>query len=432
MDCDLIDQDNEQVPNQLIIGSMDSNHPTLGELTKKIGNYEKLGSFHVVSYYQRNSASKADLSKLELYEEKEGLKISSSIALPFTVRHTSSVMKDNLIFTTIVTNEGLGSSLRLAFAKDGKYYKKTVSIDDYSLITKAHVFLSDKTPQSEEQINLIVITYSEVDQVLGSFKFEVLFNPRDFSLVIDEVNDSSNPIIKIKEYDYVTKDSVGVINFYVVTNEEIPKVGRITFTKSTGEFTNDYPLKRVNFEADASKEQLIYSVGCSKISLESENGIDRCAFSTFGAVVYYVEMENTDEGVKTNLNQQPAIKKVNVKKMLRLRRNFFSFGKNVFVLGDFVVMESEKVTNQSQVALVWDVDDYEDSFTGDVAINQIINLTMDGSSQNIFNPVIINALVISDEKAGSYEFDLIVLNQSRDNSQPKLSVGQKRLSKYIL
>jgi hypothetical protein len=398
----------------------------------------------VVSYYQDNSASTTEFGFLETYEEdpkKETFNRKSQLYLANTIRHTSSLQQDNFIFTSIVTNEGVGSSLKLTLAYKGTLSTKALNIDDYNFLTKAHVFIDDKTPNSNDDTDtsfrLIIIAYSDIDQYLTAYKVKVIVKQNSevvpiensWFVDVDELTQSTNPVYKIKEYDFVSKKATGIINFYVITTGNSPQVGRMTYSKTTGDFTNDSPLKTITFSDNDKNDSQVYGVGCSKIDLDAEEGLDRCAFSTFGAVVYYAEMNNkdedpikpssssssidptsssSDEPIPTSssmadfdfdprvahapLKQQPQ-PKVTMSRVLRLRRINKNFGKKVFIVANFVVLETERLTTQSQVALIWDVDDYKDGLTGDLGTMQVISLTQNSSVESVFDSVIISATI---------------------------------------
>jgi hypothetical protein len=91
----------------------------------------------------------------------------------------------------------------------------------------------------------------------------------------------------------------------------------------------------------------------------------------------------------------------------------------VFLIGSFVVLETERITNQSQTALIWDVSDYKDGVTGDLGTNQYINLTIDDAKadpQSVFDSVIISIIPVYEKVSNIPEFDIVVLNQANKQS----------------
>lgn len=96
-------------------------------------------------------------------------------------------------------------------------------------------------------------------------------------------------------------------------------------------------------------------------------------------------------------------------RVLRLRRINKNFGKKVFIVANFVVLETERLTTQSQVALIWDVDDYKDGLTGDLGTMQVISLTQNSSVESVYDSVIISAIISGDAIP---QYSLIVLNQT--------------------
>ena len=277
MDCDVVDKDDKELDTMSISGTKDSQKPSLTEINNKVGNYEKFGNIDLVSYYKDNSASTLEFGYLEVYRENENgtFDKTSSLYLANSLRFTNSVQAGDYIYTALVTNEGVGSSLKLTLTSDEKISSKTVNIDDYNFITKAHIFLNEKvTAQNGDTVvSITIIAYSELMQRLTAYKLTVTLiddakTPKENSwrVDVDATTDTSSPAYKISNYDYVSKGSTGAINFYVATQDDVPKVGRITYQRTTGKFTNDDPLKTLSFEVDPKNDSQVYGIGCSKIN----------------------------------------------------------------------------------------------------------------------------------------------------------------------
>lgn len=402
VDCDLIADGKEVKDDQFIKATRDNSDSVISDLANKVGNYERFGSFDVVSYYKQDSSCTLEFGKIEIYEQNtEGISIKSNLFLVNTLRYTSSVSEGKYIYTAILTNEGISSSLKLTLAYEGKLSKNVVNIDGFTFLDKAHIFTTIPEQTNEDtKVELTVIGYSSIFQVLTSYKVtvtlkddELLPKENNWSIEVKSGTDTTNPALKIVDYSFVNKPSKQNVNFYVVTEGSQQQVGRISYNMKTAAFYNDTPLKTLKFETSPKKDQQVYGIGCSSVSLEAEGGIDRCAFSTYGAVVYYVEMDNNDDPKSEQLGQSPTVK---VNRMLRLRRINQNFGQRVSVLSNFVILETERILySQTKAALVWDVTDYKDTITQDVAVNQVINLTLDeqsGGIEGAYDSIIINAV----------------------------------------
>jgi hypothetical protein len=218
----------------------------------------------------------------------------------------------------------------------------------------------------------------------------------------------------VGEYDSV--NLLNSVNFYAVLGDAgSQSVGRITYDKITGKFSTS--ALNVKFEKDASKkDQQVYKVGCDKTQGVLSKS-DRCAFSTYGATVYFAQMTSAttnppdsssssipvsssettgNSGVPSGVFQVPVQTGVNIERFLRLRRNGSTFIGDVYVAGDFVVGASERLTPTSpKSALMWDVKDYGDGLevSGDFGVADVLDL-IEASQESTFDSEVINLQLI--------------------------------------
>lgn len=487
-DCDLVADGKEVTTGQKIIGIEDSDKSALGQIDQKVGNYERFGAYDVISYFKDSSASTLEFGKLEIFEETQsnGYDSKSTLYLANTLRNTNSIVDGDYIYTAIVSNEGVGSSLKLTLAYQGTLSTKTFSIDDFNFYHRADIFLTRKleaTQAGNGQVELTIVAYCNLLKTLTAYQVTVTLDANNrlkqapvpkqnnWTASVSEDQSTTNPTYRIQDYDFVNKGSTQMVNFYIVTEGNKPVVGRITYNKALKKFTGDDPLDTIVFETGEGKtDSQVYGIGCSRLDLDAERGNDRCAFSTYGAVVYFAEMDNTDNdpasssseassgsesaslenpmnihdgpgsGIRIEEGEQirQAPNAVKINRMLRLRRINQNFGKNVFVLNDNVILETERVTTaQTKAALVWDVTDYKDTLVGDIGVNQVISLTQDTSKsgpQSQYDSVLVSAIPVTKEGIPVPEFDLVVLNEVKNPQKPRYNyvIGMKRLSTYIL
>jgi hypothetical protein len=220
-----------------------------------------------------------------------------------------------------------------------------------------------------------VVAYSKYMKTLSAYLLTVNIPSQasklnEWTLLVDPDVETTDSGLHISDYDWVDNDNF--INFYVISGNG-SQASRVTYDKKTKEFKYDKTLKPIKFEAEGKKDSVVYSVGCSKVRPFTSK--DRCAFSTYAAVVYYVEMDNNDENPKVeSLTQAPS--GVKVERSVRLRRPGNNFAKYVFVTGQYVVAETERIqNNDTKSALIWDIAKYDDDYKGDFGANAISVLT---------------------------------------------------------
>ena len=462
-DCYLYDGAKKVSGNQEVISIVDNNS-YLENLTNKVGNYERFnqGAYDVISYYKESSSSTLEFGKIEIYKLNAGTKNydkSSTLYLPNTIRHTSGVYDSDsgYLFHSIVSNEGVGSALKFTVSYDGVFSTRPLTIvDEYNFYHKAHIFLSKKPENDDKTIDLTVVAYSNLIKVFTTYNIRVTIadaesgQQNSWTADVLEDSESSNPVYRVEEYDFIQNLDTNKINFYVVTDGNEPSVGRITYNKETKKFENDDPLLTIKFETGEGKtDSQVYGIGCSKDVVKAARGTDSCAFSTYGAVVYYAEMENGSAPTPSSaslhdvpedeLKQGPTPTSVKITRLLRLRRINQNFGKNVFVLDDNVILETERIIkDQTKNALIWDVKDYKDGAEAtDVGVNEVITLTQETAGkgpQSQYDSVLINAIAATTSTIQNPEFDLVVINEIKkgERSSAQYVVGMKRLSTYVL
>lgn len=440
IDCDLY-KDTEEVksddPLQLT-ATQTSESEYIKDLKMKVGNLERFdrggSSFvDVMSSYRYSETNTLDFGKIEIYEPNSGkMSLRSTLTLPSTFRSVSSASQNNVIYSAILTNEGIASSLKLAVASGTTLSTKTIDIKTYNFLERADIFILPSETSNDTQ-KLVVIGWSMYMKSLTSYVLTVTIPAEteklnEWTLTVDENVQTTDNSLKVNDYDWV--DNTSFINFYVISGTQ-SIASRVTFDKTTKMFKYDKTLKTIKFETEqGKKDSVLYSVGCSKSRPFSNK--DRCAFSTYAAVVYYVEMDNTDEKPKSVALAQTA--GVKVDRSLRLRRTGNSFAKYVYVTGQYVIAETERIQNtDTKSAIVWDIAKYSDDYTGDFGAMSIITLTTELSKedkQSSFDSEIINTVEIfnSDEElSGSY---ISVLNFSQDSFS--YSVALKRINIYEL
>ena len=439
--CDLINSDTkkEVTGDQSLQAIVDSADPTISKLRRKVGSLDRVGNFDVIGYYEDSSANTLEFGQIEIYQKnKQSYTRLSALYLPNTLRHVHSTKMGDYIFTSIVTNEGTGSILSLTVAYKGTLSTLVQPIEDSTFYHKANVFISG---QKDNSFNLNIVAYSAVSKDLTSHSVTVDFvSPEKGEQVQNKwtlkINgsESTSPLTRIEEYDYVEQTSSKNVNFYVVTEGSKREVGRTLLDLSKNTWDNDDPLQTITFETEEKKsDSLVYGIGCSVQDRGKEaEKLDRCAFSTYGAVVYYAEFKHTETDKEA--------KTVTAEKVLRLRRIGSNFGKKVFVLNHNVILETERlIPRQTKAALVWDIKKYADTPTGDIAVSEVISLTADPKEgvapQSRFNSVIIGAIeVVETTPIPIDEFDLVVLNETRTDGQSDFdfSIVLKRLNGYGL
>lgn len=452
-DCDLVGDDGKEVTDQTIYAVEDDTNSALGTLSigDKIGNYERFqeGTYDVVSYYNDQSSSTLDFGKISIFtrSDKGVYTESSQLVLPNTLRFVNTVSDERgYLYHVLVSNEGVGSSLKLTLSYKGVLSTKTFNIDEYNFFHKAHIFLHDKTTveNAETSVKLTVVAYSELMNILTAYDVTVTLGEAttgkndDWKATVDYDTDSSNPNFRIKEYDFTHNPKENIINFYLVTIGNVPSVGRITYNKETGKFVDD-KLQSIKFEGSQNQDSQVYGIGCVRDVTEAAKGVDRCAFSTFGAVVYYAEMEDkVSVSFEDGLKQTPS-STVTMKRVLRLRRINQNFGKKVFVLGKFVVLETERLsTAQTKAALIWDVSNYDKyGAEQEFGVDQVVALTQENSKQSQFDSILINAVNVAQSPFKIDEFELVVMNEDKaetEKQQKKASykIGLKRMNHYVL
>ena len=418
--------------------SENSDYEALDNLTMKVGNYERferggMNFIDVVSFYRYSESNALDFGKIQIYENIEDGKIAvrSTLTLPSTFRSVSSISQNNNVYSVILTNEGIASSLKLAVARGTTFSTKVLDIKSYNFFERADIFALP-TQSSNGSTKLVVVAYSKYMKTLSAYLLTVDIPSEapklnDWTLDVDTDVETTDSGLHISDYDWV--DNNDFINFYVISGSE-SKASRVTYDKKIKEFKYDKTIKPVKFEAEGKKDSVIYSVGCSKSKPFTSKDI--CAFSTYAAVVYYAEMDNSDENPKTDsLTQQPS--GVKVERSLRLRRPGNNFAKYVYVTGQYVVAETERIQNtDTKNALIWDIAKYEDDYKGDFGAMGIVVLTSDkpGEIQSQFDSEIISSFEIigsQQELQGSY---ITTLNLSKTDYTYKVSL--KRLNIYEL
>jgi len=440
-DCDLYKEDKEVTPEDVLqlTGTETTTYEKIKDLTTKVGNFERFDRgnsqfIDVVSYYRYSETNTLDFGVIEIFEKVQGGDVASrsKLTLPSTFRSVSSVSQNNMVFSAILTNEGIASSLKLALTSGTTLSSKTIDIRSYNFFERADVFTLP-SESANGVTKLVVIGWSKYMKSLTAYTLTVTV-PTDpeqlnfWTLDVDQTVQTTDSSLSVNDYDWV--DNSTFINFYVVSGKE-SKASRVTFDKKTKLFKYDKTLKTIKFETEqGKKDSVVYSVGCSKSHPYSSK--DRCAFSTYAAVVYYVEMDNADEKpTASNLSQGIFVK---VDRSLRLRRIGNNFAKYVYVTGQYVVAETERIqTTDTKNAIIWDITKYDDNYTGDFGAMSIIKLTTEQDKtdqQSNFDSEIINTVEIftsQEELQGSY---IAVLNFSRTDFT--YTVGLKRLNIFEL
>lgn len=176
-DCDLY-KDNEEVKSDDVLqltGTESSTYEKIKDLTTKVGNFERFDRgnsqfIDVVSYYRYSETNTLDFGVIEIFESTEGGDVASrsKLTVPSTFRSVSSVSQNNMVFSVILTNEGIASSLKLAVTSGTTLSSKTVDIKTYNFLERADIFALP-SDSANGTTKLVVVGWSKYNKSLTSY-----------------------------------------------------------------------------------------------------------------------------------------------------------------------------------------------------------------------------------------------------------------------
>lgn len=302
----------------------------------------KTDVYYFIASYSKSSSLK--YGGLKMYKKGDNLDPISTFYGYNSFNSVSAVQKGKVTLISMVTSEGQFSALQVTIAINGMLSTKSLDIDSITDFTSVDIIVKDAT---DSVINAVLIAYSANRNLL------TLYNVQ-FNIGAPSSNDDDPDMWSASKIgDPVTSDN-GIGSFSItVTNKD---AGLNVYYKNLKDATTylmqvdiakstfGTPMK-VKLELPTIVDAEVAEINCVRFK-ELPTEPDQCAFSTYGAVIYYAT--NTIEEGKMTFRTK------------RLLKDGDYYGTKVSVIDRFVMLETERINSkQDKRLMIWDVTNYD-------------------------------------------------------------------------
>lgn len=297
---------------------------------REIGRFQRLSTYDVVAYYTKSTP--LHYGVVEIMKDK---KVVDSFYSLNSIRHTESIEAHGNVFTVMLNNVGRNSDLNMIWAVQGKYNYNLINLDtnlDYDNLALFIVKDGQGTTASPIEFGLIAhsrftgmaVLYQVIITGDGQGEFDVIAT---YKATFQD---------QIKDYSIAVRTQyVGF--YYVQRQSEQPAM--IYIDKSTYKFQ---ALPATLMNVGAPEDERLASVSCEYHSSET---LERCVFSTYGAMVIYTE----------SLFENGEIKAPQVSTYSLIRYGPY-VGSSFIINGRFIMQENDLLFDfEEKRLLVWDI-----------------------------------------------------------------------------
>lgn len=334
---------------------------------RQIGNFQRFQTYDVISYYTLTSPLHYGIIELM----QNGKKIDSFYSIN-SIRSSEALEVNGNVINVFITNVGRLGDINLVWAQGGKFYQNLYKIGEALTVSKVSVFVSKEGSGTQESpIELGVIALNEAERTLYLYKVLIFADSEgrtDITVVV--------PIEykqEISKYSMVERNKI-VTLYYIRKDTEL--VEYVFINKETFEFITPPPVALSSLGEDRFRR--IASVSCERYA---QNGVEKCAFSTYGAFVVYIEF--------TYSGSDPTIGALQKYNLVRYS-NFI--GHNLVVQGRFVIQENDLIAEfEKKKLLVWDMDliKVRDASEREISlVTGVVDMTLDGVETTKFSRAI--------------------------------------------
>lgn len=374
--------------------------------------------YYMIAGYSRSSRLK--YGTISMYTKDGGVpKQLSSFYGYNAFKSVSAIQQKAITLFAMVTNEGEYTGVQVTIAIKGILSTKSVDINGISEISSVDIFMRDsklKAELNQETGSYVVflLAYSEKNRRFTGYNVAIdIGNPTadgvqgvdDWQATLIGNGFSSDFDYKVGSFSVVDQVHDGnVMNIYMKNLKDAATYLMIVDKKDSMFFTP----KKLSLEPTQGKtDSEVADISCSRFK-EVSSFPDTCAFSTYGAVVYFAQI--------TAPTGDPVVKS------MRLRKSGDFYGTRVSVVDRFVMLETERVTpTQDKMMMFWDVTNYTkpNSFSQQVEAQDIPTFTlMDmriDERDNYFDSKFL-AATIETEEFLNYRALVFVQNEYADQS----------------
>jgi hypothetical protein len=341
----------------------------------------------------------------------------------------SVVNEGQYSFFGMISNEGEYSSLQLTLADKDQFSAKTVTVDDFSSLTSVDIFVTVNNQEqkgADPQFRITLLAYSEFNAQMVAYTYDVLLPGGDkdnFKVGKVNVAVSTNDYKATSVVQQIDKKS---LNIYFTAPGKIGNktatawVTTLDQTKTT--FGTPTPLR---FEDPVmAYESEVINIGCMRFNNAAE-AFDRCAFATYGAVVYYSQMTFAEGKV--------------TQKVRRLRRLGTTFGYNVMINENVVMLETMQLTSDDiKTLLLWDITTYDDPPTKsqgpvtDVPVYNSLLMLAGGQQEKLTDSRFLFSSVEFNSVGFFYKVTAYFQNRPNTGTKVQVEVGKKVITPWMI